>query len=471
MRVLLLAHLIGSRNFQPLALEYLSACLKAAGHETRLADASLPRSVFRRVGDFRPEVIGYSATTGIHPLLLELNAALKKRFQFFSVFGGPHATFYPPMIERDGVDAVCLGEGEEALVDLVDTLARGHAVTGLANFWVKQDGVITRNPPRPLIRDLDSLPYPDWSLTEDFPYCRDFPVKIFLASRGCPYSCAFCSMPAYRRLYAGQPFYRVRDPEKVVAEIQAYRRRRPLRFIYLFDDTFGIDEDWLVRFCEAYGRDVRIPFCVQVRADLVTDRKVALMVGAGLAHAALGLETGSEKLRFDLLEKRISDEQLLAAARVFKQHRIPLMTYNLLGVPGTTLADDLQTLRFNWRMAADFADGYMFQPYPQTAFAERAKQQGLISGDPDQVPRTIKSVSAVALGDAAARIRLLYLFPILAAHPVSEKTVRTLLSLPLNPLYRLLLRLYEGYVRTFKIYRVRIPLRILLRIAWHYLRV
>lgn len=471
MRVLLIAHLIGSRNFQPLALEYLSACLKAAGHDVRLADASFPRRVIRQVETFRPGLVGYSATTGMHLVLLALNAELKKRFRFFSVFGGPHATFYPAMIEREGVDAVCLGEGEQALPELANALSRGEPVAGIANLWVKQDGVVMRNAPRPLLRDLDSLPAPDWSLAENFPYCRDFPVKIFLASRGCPYSCAFCSMPAYRRLYAGQPFYRVRDPERVVAEIQDYRRRRPLRFVYLFDDTFGVDEDWLTRFCLTYERDVKLPFCVQVRADLVTEDKVALMKRAGLAHAALGLETGSEKLRFELLEKRITDKQLLAAAAVFKRQGIPLMTYNLLGVPGTTLADDLQTLRFNQQLAADFADGYMFQPYPQTALGERARQQGLTSGNPDEAPRTLKRMSSVALADAPARLRLLYLFPLLAAHPPSKRNLHLLLSLPLDPLYRLLLRIYEGYVRTFKIYRVRIPLPVLLRIAWHYLRV
>ena len=470
MRVLLVAHMLKSRNFQPFALEYLSAVLKQRGHEIRLADASFPKQVLTRALAFRPEIVGFSVTTGLHLNLVALNNSLKKKMRFLSVFGGPHATFHPALIETAGIDAVCLGEGEEAFVELVEARANGRPLRQIGNFWIKEGTELHKNPLRPLIMDLDSLPFPDWSLTDDFVYCREFPVKIFIAARGCPFACTFCSMPAYRQLYEGERFFRIREPAKVIEEIQAFQSERVLRYVYFFDDTFGVNSDFLRQFCELYAEKIRLPFCVQLRADLVNEKNVGQLAQAGLAQAALGLEVGSETRRIEMLNKKVTDAQLLEAGRLFRRFGIPLATYNLLGLPGTTVEDDLETLRLNWRVGTVFADALIFQPYPGIRLGEKAREAGLYSGDPDEIPRTFKRMGPLRLSGYRKRMRLLYLFPILVAHPVSDKVLDLLLALPLDSVYRLILRIYEGLVRTFKIYRVSIPTRVLLRIFWHYVR-
>jgi radical SAM superfamily enzyme YgiQ (UPF0313 family) len=402
--------------------------------------------------------------------LLALNRSLKRNFRFFSVFGGPHPTVYPQMLDNSDVDAVCRGEGEEAFVELARLLAEGRDPSGVRNFWFKTPDGVVRNPLRPLVRDLDRLPRPDWGLTDEFPYCRHFPVKIFIAARGCPFACAFCEMAAYRRLYPHELFFRRRSPEDVVAEIEEYRRARPLSFVFLFDDTFGVDADWLADFCDRYGSRVRVPYCVQLRADLVTDDGIARLAGSGLAQVAFGLESGLERIRFQLLHKRISDAQLLEAAQTIKRHGVKLTTYNMVGLPGTSLSDDLATLKLNWRVKADFSDAYMFEPYPGTELTDMAVRLGVYGGDPDVIPPTQKRASPISLSDKRKRVRLMYLFPILAAHPLPDRVIHALLALPMDALYRTLLRIYEGIVRVFRVYRVSISIPVLLRIFWQYIR-
>jgi radical SAM superfamily enzyme YgiQ (UPF0313 family) len=470
MHILLVADMLASRNFQPLSLEYLSSSLRASGHTVRLADASVPTAVARTVASFQPGFIGFSATTGLHRALLAINRALKKDFRFFSVFGGPHATMHPQMLNDPDVDAICLGEGEEAIVELAGRLAAGRNPSGVRNIWFKTAGGIGRNPLRPLVRDLERLPRPDWGLVDEFPYCREFPVKVFITARGCPFACAFCQLTAYRKLYPNESFFRRRRPADVVAEIEEFRRARLLSFVFLFDDTFGVDPDWLADFCEQYGARIRVPYCVQLRADLVTDDALRRLAKSGLAQACFGLESGIERLRFQLLRKRISDVQILEAARIIKRHGVKLMTYSMLGLPGTSLSDDVATLKLNWQVKADFSDATMFQPYPKIPLADEAVRLGVYSGDPDAIPRSLKRAGPILLSDKDQRVRLMYLFPILAAHPASDRVIQALLALPLAPLYRIVLRTYEGLVRVFRVYRVSISIRVLLKIYWRYVR-
>jgi len=470
MRVLLLTDLLKARNFQPLNLMYLSAALKRAGHEVRLADAGFPRQVERVLAGFRPGLVGFTATTGLHRPLLELCRELKARHGFFSVFGGPHPTYFPEMIEEPGVDAICRGEGEAALVELADALERGEdRPYHVENFLFRTPQGVVENRVRPLPSDLDELSWPDRELVDAIPYCRDFPVAVFMASRGCPYGCSYCYNTNLRQIYAGQKTYRCRAPERVVEEIEACRRGRAFQFVYLFDDCFGVDEAWLARFCELYGERVGLPFFVNFRADTLTEQGLRLAAAAGLAYVGIGPETGSEELRRELLNKRVSDEQLLNAAGWLHRHGVRFTTYNILGLPGTSLEDDLQTLRLNWRMRPSFAETLMFEPYPRTVLGDRAVADGLFSGDPDEIPLNFKRPGPMRISEAATRERLLYLFPILAVHPLPEAALRRLLALPAGPLYRIAERMFEGAVKVRRLYRVTVPPASLARMAWAFL--
>ena len=159
-----------------------------------------------------------------------MNRRIRERVDAFSAFGGPHATFFPEMIAEQGVDGVCRGEGEEALLDLVGAMERGEPVTPIPNWWIKADGHTHRNPLRPLIADLDQLPPPDRKLVyERDRYTGRSRLKHFITGRGCPYNCAYCYNQAWSALYGGKGrLVRGRSVESVVVELRWMKAHYPL---------------------------------------------------------------------------------------------------------------------------------------------------------------------------------------------------------------------------------------------------
>ena len=153
-------------GYVPLGIVYLSSVLKRAGH---LVEVCTPRltEARRTIKDFKPSIVAYSACTGGVSDYFTFNRKIKNEFDVFSVFGGPHPTYFPEMIEEEGVDAVCRGEGEAAMLEMADVLERGGDVTRLENWWVKKNKVIYKNDLRPLIQNLDTIPHPDRSLFFD----------------------------------------------------------------------------------------------------------------------------------------------------------------------------------------------------------------------------------------------------------------------------------------------------------------
>ena len=184
----------------------LAAALKRAGHDVAVARAQ--RLGFERlrdlVAELEPAALLYSAMTGEHQYLLDVNRRLKESYRGVSAFGGPHATFFPEMISEEGVDVVCRGEGEGAVVDLAGALAEGGDYGRVANLWVKRDGDVVRNELRPLVEDLDALPFADREiLYEGDADLRDHPTKIFFAMRGCVFRCTYCFNHHFNDMYRG----------------------------------------------------------------------------------------------------------------------------------------------------------------------------------------------------------------------------------------------------------------------------
>ncbi|MGD9405872.1 MAG: cobalamin B12-binding domain-containing protein, partial [Anaerolineae bacterium] len=209
MRVLFIAQ---QTDYEPQGIMHLSSALKAAGHEVDLAVATHQDPV-AAAREFQPDVAAYSVITGSQRYYIDVNNRVKREVEgVFSVFGGPHPTFFPEMVEEEGVDGICRGEGEDAMVELVNALAAGgpEAVLGIANWSFKRNGDsvdagIINNPVRPYVGDLDGLPFPDRALV----YERDAisarsKIKHFLTGRGCPYNCTYCFNHALSELYRGK---------------------------------------------------------------------------------------------------------------------------------------------------------------------------------------------------------------------------------------------------------------------------
>src|SRR3989339_490174 len=208
MKVLFITGFFVHDNFgrDPLGILYLSSALKKAGHTTAVADGGNTGTLARTLETFNPDIAGFSVTTSTFAKYASLNKELKKiRPDIYSIFGGPHCTFYPEFFKDTAhIDAICLGEGEEAVVDFANRMEAGEKYEYTPNFHVRKNGLVIENDVRPLIRDLDSLAFPDRGLLRHIPSMHRFPVKTFMTTRGCPHDCTYCYNHALAELYRGK---------------------------------------------------------------------------------------------------------------------------------------------------------------------------------------------------------------------------------------------------------------------------
>ncbi len=474
MRVLFIAQQI---DYEPQGIMSLSGALKAAGHQVELAVATRhdPLEVARA---FRPDLVAYSVITGSHRFYLDLNRRLKaERPDLFSVFGGPHPTFFPEMVGEEGVDGICRGEGEEALVELVDTLAAGgpEAVLGVANWSFRRNGDTIVNPVRPYIYDLDSLPFPDRALVyERDPVAARSKIKHFLAGRGCPYNCTYCFNHALGELYRGKgKRFRLRSVDHVIEEVRWVRDHYPLEFVVFVDDTFVLSRDWLAEFAEKFPREIGLPFFCNTRANLVTAEQVRTLKAAGCHSVSMGIEAGNDRVRNGLLKRRMSKEQILEAARLLHEGGLHFTTTNMIGLPTTTLADDLETLELNIQIRPSYAHVFIFQPYPRTELGEFTREHGWMVGTFDDIGEVAWDHSVLDFDEAHKRglAVLQRFFAIGVEWPRSVPLIKRLMKLPDNFFFVLLNKLWKGWAIKNRIHPVRLSLGEMIETAWHFMRI
>src|SRR5262249_40100171 len=287
---------------------------------------------------------------------------------------------------EEGVDSICIGEGEGPLLDLANSLGNGKARPDIFNLWMKLDGEVVKNPVRPLIHDLSSLPMPDRSLVYDkHIYTRNSPIKHFMGSRGCPYQCTYCFNHAYYQIYKREKRGHQRDVDHLCDEINWVAQNYRLEQVIFLDDLFIIFQDWLEEFAEVYPKRVGIPFFCNVRANLMTPEKTALLKKAGCATVSMGIEAANDRIRNDLLKRKMTKETMIEAGRMIRDAGIHLSATNILGIPTGTLADDLATMKLNSDSRISYAHAFLFQPYPGTELGQYAEDNGFMAGTMEDI--------------------------------------------------------------------------------------
>jgi anaerobic magnesium-protoporphyrin IX monomethyl ester cyclase len=464
-------------DYEPQGIMYLSSALKAAGHQVELAIAAHhdPLAVAR---EFRPDVAAYSVITGSQRYYLDLNRRLKAEMPgIFATFGGPHATFFPELAREDGVDGVCRGEGEAALVDLVEALDGGgpQAVLGIENWSFHHNGDVIANPLRRYVDDLDSLPFPDRALIyERDPAAGRSKIKHFLAGRGCPYNCTYCFNHALSEMYRGKGRrFRLRSVDNVIDEVRWVQEHYPLEFVVFVDDTFVLSKEWLTEFAVKYPQRIGLPFFCNTRANLVTAEQVQLLKEAGCYSVSMGIEAGNDRIRNELLKRRMSREQILEAARLIREGGLHFTTTSMIGLPTSTLADDLETLELNVQVRPSYAHIFIFQPYPRTELGEFTREQGWMVGTFDDIGEVAWDHSILEF-DAAHKRGLAVLqrfFAIGVEWPWTLPVIKRLTRVPDNFVFRLLNKLWKGWAIKNRVHPVRLSLREVVETAWHFMRI
>lgn len=370
-----------------LGLASLSAVLKQRGYQTDLlATNVVSRPIIEaKLKMFTPDLIGVTSTTDQFPLARKLIACIAEILPVPIILGGIHPTVCPEeSIALPGVTAVCIGEGESVILDIVEQLKVDRNFTKIPNLWVRQStGSIIRNAIRPLIEDLNNLPFPDRDL---FDYrsilLRNSDGLEVMASRGCPFPCSFCVNPALMELYRGKgTFVRYRSVKSVIQEIQLQINRFPeAAFVTFHDDTFNLNKEYMKELCEAYAEKIKLPFRCNARADLVDEQSVSWLKSANCDSIWIGVEAGSDYIRNRLLRKGLSQDEILRAFDLVRAAGIKTRAFNMIGSPEETKENILETIALNQRLLPDdISAPNIFRPYPGTMLYDYCKQKGWLS--------------------------------------------------------------------------------------------
>jgi radical SAM superfamily enzyme YgiQ (UPF0313 family) len=459
---------------EQLGIMYLSGMLKSKGHNTGLVKSDY-KSIVQKLKDGVPTVLAYSAVAFYVDYYLELNRSIKKDFDIFSVFGGHYPTGKPQILDEEGVDAVCVGEGELALLELVDHLSKGEEIRNIKNLWVKKDGKIYRNSLRPLMRNLDLLPFPDRSLFKiKSPFFYD---RIsMMTGRGCAYNCQYCYNSTYRRVYKTNNIYRRRSVNNVIEEIKYVQKNQKVKFILFYDDIFILMPEWIEDFSYKYKKEINIPFCCYVRINLVTPRIVRLLKEANCYSISFGLEAGNEHLRNSILSRHMNEEEIITKAKLFKDAGIKVRTTNIIGIPGGSLGSDIETLKLNIKCRVDFAKVSMFSVYPNTDFAvAQGDCEGFAKHFDFRPPKIVDILGKYSISASGHFRRVIHslaypqygfkngterkiignlhkLFGITVSFPFLFPIVKLVIRLPNNSLFRQINFLWANYCSYFKLY-------------------
>lgn len=365
------------------SIPILSALAKSRGHAVQLVEfGPNPAKAVSRIKEFSPDIIGYSICSNEIERYLEINRFLKEQLDFFSLFGGAHPTFFPAMIAAEGVDAICRGEADPVLPEFLERFGT-ESMYAVNNFSFKVNGRLRENPLAPLVEDLDALPFPDRDLLYAYkPFLAKIPIKAFFAGRGCPYNCSYCFNHAYNSMYQGKgKILRTKSVSYVFEEIKETRSKYPLTLVKFHDDVFGANSGWLTEFARRYPGEIGLPFNCYVRPNMVTEVYCRLLKEAGCYSVCMAIECGNERLRNTILQRNMSDGQIIMACARLKNAGIKILTLNMIGLPGETEREIFETIEMNQKTGIDYADASVFQPYPGTRITEYCKEHGYLNED------------------------------------------------------------------------------------------
>jgi radical SAM superfamily enzyme YgiQ (UPF0313 family) len=457
----------------PMGIMLLSALARGKGHSTALA--VLAREDIRAaLKKHAPDVVAFSAKTGEHRYYFAANAAVKAAGgSVFTVIGGPHATFFPELIETQPFDALCVGEGDDAWPELLGAIEAGRPVDAIPNIVTRANYSKGAPPPmRPRRRDLDSLPFLDRGLFYRDTRLGRFPLRSFMVGRGCPYKCSYCFNHRYNMLYKGNgPLAARMSVGRVLDELRELKGAYPTQFIKFYDDIFVLKDDaWLDEFSERYPGEVGLPFHCLMRANLLTETVLLKLKKAGLASISMSIESGSDRVRNDVLRRNMTRETIIEAFSLCKRHSVPTFSNTIFAVPGTTIEDDIEGLDLNIISSVTFGEFPLFFPYPRTALAEYALARGDFDGDFDRLHMSYQSVSPLKCFTAREKLRQRNLSLLstvcLLAPGLRDLIVKRLIGLPLTGLYFVVYYLAKAYLIKTKIYPMRFSVLDTLRGAY-----
>jgi anaerobic magnesium-protoporphyrin IX monomethyl ester cyclase len=386
-------------GLEHLGIEALSAYLRAHGHETTLVYESRPFSsgsgtdipllaqllepspadTAARVLKTNPDVVAFTSYSVTHRWSVDVARAIKASRKVPIVFGGPHVGSTPERsILEPAIDAVVEGEGEGALLDLVNCAETNRfGRKDIANVTVK--GLLTpkRNLPRPLFQDLDELPFADKSIFYDAVpgYEREYYI---ISRRGCPFRCSFCEYSTFSQQYPGEKPVRRRSVEHVLRELRPWKERGKTKKLFFWDPIFTLDNRWMAEFSEAYASEIGIPFECYTHPNAMNREMARLLSAAGCEMIRVGVQTVNADT-LAAVDRRGDEDRIRKTLGNLAEFGIPYSVDHIIGLPGEGVGDQIAALKFYNDVRPTRIIAHWMTYFPGTTALETAKEKGLLS--------------------------------------------------------------------------------------------
>jgi len=361
----------------PLGLAYIAAYLEKNGlTDIKVVDYSVEPKAHLPKAD----IVGITATTASIKSAWKI-AKRAKKMGAITIIGGPHVSALPEeSVRLPQVDFVCIGEGEETMLELCQAIKGGKkSFEKVKGLCFKKGRKVIYTQPRPFIANLDSLPFPAHHLfrlplyTSAQPLISTRkPAMGIITSRGCPFACKFCYKGTFGRIW------RPRRVENVLAEWEYLVRELKIAEIALMDDTFNLDIDRAIRICqEIKRRGLVIPWRASsgIRADRAPKKLLRAMKESGCHMVAFGVESGVQRI-LDLMGKDLLLENVVKAFKICRQLRISTMAFFMIGNLGETRQEIEKTIDFSIKLDPDFAQFAVATPFPGTQLFDLIKKKG-----------------------------------------------------------------------------------------------
>ena len=326
----------------------------------------------KHLNSYCPDLICLSAMTGLFDVGTDLLNKFKSKLKCKVVAGGVHSTIAPEdALSSEVVDFICIGEGEEFLLEVCECLEKGKDYRHINNLGYKTNKGVQLNESRTLI-NLDELPIPDWSAFDRRHLFRPFMGEVYqgsfyIMSRGCPFRCAYCvNGPLKEQLKGHGIYYRYQSPKTTIKQISYLKQMFNATWFKFVDDSImGFKEDYLEELSEGLA-PLNIKFGCSVRPETANEKKVSLLKGMGCVSMSIGVESGNEELRKKVLNRKMSNKQIERAIFIIKSHGIRASTFNMIGLPGETRENVYETIKFNKSLGVKAVNIYIVYPYPRT---------------------------------------------------------------------------------------------------------
>lgn len=386
--------------FENLGIEYMSAVLKKNGYRTILlfdpqlfSDLFLNVKILKRIFSYnkevfaeivnqKPNVIVFSVVSDNFGWACGYAEKIKRDFPHIKiVFGGPHVTAVPRNVLSNWfIDYIIIGEGEYPLLELVQALDKKKSCEHIKNLGYKINGSLFINEPRPLLQNLDDLPFPDVELFySKNPYAKK--EYNIITSRGCVNKCSYCHNSMDRAVLWNKcgKFLRRRSVNNVIDELKERKTKYGFNTICFWDEVFTYDETWLEEFCVRYKQEINLPFWTFVHPKHITQRTIELLEDMGCWEVEMGVQTLNQNVKREILHRYETKDDIIKAIDLFRGSKIRLVVDVIFGLPQTTEKDYIELLETFNQHRPSKVQTFWLRFYPGTEIISIAKENGTLS--------------------------------------------------------------------------------------------